>query len=146
GESSDQFDLILVDSTDPVGPGRVLFTEPFYAEVRARLKPGGILVTQNGVPFLQCAEFQAAMANLAAVFARVTCYTVSVPAYFGGELALGFSSDDACVPPLDVLMDRFRRADLTTRYYTPVLHQAAFALPRYIDDSLRKAVGDSQVG
>ncbi|MEM7171485.1 MAG: polyamine aminopropyltransferase, partial [Pseudomonadota bacterium] len=49
----DRFDLIIIDSTDPIGPGEVLCTESFYASCKACLADGGILVTQNGVPFLQ---------------------------------------------------------------------------------------------
>ncbi len=140
-----RFDVVLVDSTDPVGPGRVLFTEDFYRAVHRRLNPGGILVTQNGVPFVQANEFSAAMANLAAVYRHVCCYTVSVPTYFGGALALGWSSDaDAALTvPRAELAARFERANLATRYYSPAVHKAAFALPRYIEDALRQAVGET---
>src|SRR3990172_214543 len=52
-ETPDRFDVIMVDSTDPVGPGAVLFTREFYADCARCLKPGGLLVTQNGLPFVQ---------------------------------------------------------------------------------------------
>ena len=58
-ETPDRFDVIMIDSTDPVGPGAVLFTREFYAGCARCLKPGGLLVTQNGLPFLQASELQA---------------------------------------------------------------------------------------
>ena len=58
-ETADRFDVIMIDSTDPVGPGAVLFTRDFYAGCARCLEPGGLLVTQNGLPFLQAAGAQA---------------------------------------------------------------------------------------
>ena len=138
-----RFDVILVDSTDPIGPGQVLFTEEFYRDVHECLNRGGILVTQNGVPFLQGAEFAAAMEYLGSAFRHVACYAIAVPTYFGGHLALGWSSDDraALDTPLETLAARCEAAGLRTRYYTPAVHRAAFALPRYMQESLQAATG-----
>ena len=58
-ETGDRFDVIMVDSTDPVGPGVVLFTKEFYTDCARCLKPGGLLITQNGLPFLQAGELRA---------------------------------------------------------------------------------------
>ncbi len=58
-ETGDRFDVIMVDSTDPVGPGVVLFTKEFYTDCARCLKPGGLLITQNGLPFLQASELRA---------------------------------------------------------------------------------------
>ena len=127
-----RFDVILVDSTDPIGAGAALFTKNFYAGLRRCLRPGGIVVTQSGVPFVQRDEFTAAMRNLARVFPIVDCYILATPSYAGGHMALGWGSPDRDPrdPSLDILA---ARADtLATRYYTPEVHRAAFALPRYI--------------
>ena len=147
-DASDRFDVVLVDSTDPVGPGAVLFTLEFYRNIRERLNPGGVLVTQNGVPFLQTSEFAAAMQRLAATFRHVSAYAISVPTYFGGHLALGFSSDDDAPLRVDVpeLERRYADAKLETRYYSPRHHPAAFALPRYIEDALRAAIETGRAG
>lgn len=137
-----RFDVILVDSTDPSGPGAVLFTSEFYGNLRRILNPGGIVVTQNGVPFLQPGEFKTAMGALASVFEIVRCYVVAVPIYFGGHMTLGWSSNSRM--PLDVPEEVLaeRAAGLDTRYYTPAVHRAAFALPRFIetlfDDAIRR--------
>ena len=128
-----RFDTILVDSTDPIGPGEVLFTESFYGHARRRLAEGGILVTQNGVPFLQPDELTNTMRAFAALFADWGCYLAHVPTYAGGPMALGWATDGAArQTSLATLQERFAAAGIATDYYTPEVHQAAFALPRYI--------------
>jgi len=127
------FDVIIVDSTDPVGPGEVLFTETFYGRAKRCLAPAGILVTQNGVPFMQGDELTNTMRAFRALFADATCYLASVPSYAGGPMAFGWGTDgDARATPLDVLEGRFAGAGVATRYYTPAVHLGAFALPPYV--------------
>ena len=132
----DRYDVIIVDSTDPVGPGEALFSDHFYRACRRCLAPGGILVTQNGVPFVQGDELRQSLTAMKSLFADATCYTACVPAYVGGAMAFGWASDRAALraTPLPVLAGRFAKAGLDTRYYTPAVHQAAFALPGYIAD------------
>ncbi|EPX87838.1 spermidine synthase [Rubellimicrobium thermophilum DSM 16684] len=132
-QSSAQFDVILVDSTDPVGPGEVLFTDSFYGRAKARLAEGGILVTQNGVPFIQPEELRQSMRAFRALFRDATCYLATVPTYSGGPMALGWGTDGtARQTPVDVLRDRLEAAGFEPRYYTPEVHAAAFALPGYV--------------
>lgn len=132
-QNADRYDVIIVDSTDPVGPGEVLFTDTFYGHAKARLAPGGILVTQNGVPFLQGAELTNTMRAFRALFADATCYLASVPSYAGGAMAFGWGTQGgARRVDLATLQDRFARAEIATDYYTPEVHLAAFALPPYV--------------
>jgi len=128
------FDIVIVDSTDPIGPGEALFTAEFYRGCKASLAPGGILVTQNGVPFLQGAELQGTLACLRPLFADATCYLATVPSYAGGPMAFGWGTDAAALrrTPVEVLAARFKAAAIATRYYTPEVHRGAFALPGYI--------------
>lgn len=127
------FDVIIVDSTDPVGPGEVLFTDTFYGHARRALAPGGILVTQNGVPFLQGEELTNTMRAFAALFADYTCYLATVPTYAGGPMAFGWGTDgQARSVDSASLHQRFAESGVETRYYTPDVHLAAFALPPYI--------------
>ena len=127
------YDVILIDSTDPVGPGEVLFTDSFYGHARARLAEGGVLVTQNGVPFLQPDELAGSMRAFKALFADWGCYLCTVPTYAGGPMALGWATDGvARATPLAVLQDRFAEAGIAPDYYTPEVHLAAFALPGYV--------------
>lgn len=128
-----RYDVIIVDSTDPAGPGEVLFSETFYGRAKRCLAPAGILVTQNGVPFMQGQELANTMRAFRALFADATCYLASIPSYAGGPMAFGWGTDgDARATPTDVLEGRFRAAAIETRYYTPEVHRGAFALPGYV--------------
>ena len=132
-QNADVYDVIIVDSTDPVGPGEVLFTDTFYGHAKARLAPGGILVTQNGVPFLQGQELTKTMRAFTALFADATCYLATIPTYAGGPMAFGWGTDGAArAVDLATLTERFAAAGFETDYYTPAVHLGAFALPPYV--------------
>jgi len=135
-ETNKRFDVIIVDSTDPIGPGEVLFTESFYADCHRCLKDGGVLVTQNGVPFFQGDEVTNTYRRMGNSFADNGFYTAVVPTYVGGFMTLGWGTDDAGLRDIDidVLRTRFANLGIKTRYYTPDLHKAAFALPQFILD------------
>lgn len=137
-ESDEKFDVIIVDSTDPIGPGEVLFTDAFYRDCKARLTDNGIMVTQNSVPFLQPDAFRPALNRLQAIFPCSTCFAISVPTYIGGHMTLGFSTmnPELASLPVEQLKSRFEVLQIRTRYYTPDLHAGAFALPRFILDLL----------
>ncbi len=127
------FDVIIVDSTDPVGPGEVLFTDTFYGHAKRALAPGGILATQNGVPFMQGDELTNTMRAFKALFADWTCYLATIPTYTGGPMAFGWGTDgDARQVSLEELQARFDAAGIETDYYTPEVHLGAFALPGYV--------------
>lgn len=138
-ETDRRFDVVIVDSTDPVGPGAVLFTESFYADCHRVLKTGGVLVTQNGVPFFQGDEVTNTHQRMGKSFADTTFYTAVVPTYVGGFMTLGWGSDDAALRCVDLptLQQRFAAAAIDTRYYNPEMHQAAFALPPFIRALMR---------
>ena len=132
-DSTEQFDVVICDSTDPIGPGEVLFTDTFYGHVKRRLAQGGILVTQNGVPFLQGQELEGSMRAFRALFEDSHCYLATVPTYAGGPMAFGWGTDgDARHVDLAILEARFAASGIATRYYTPEVHKAAFALPGYV--------------
>ena len=129
----DAFDVIIVDSTDPVGPGEVLFTDTFYGHAKRRLTDDGVLVTQNGVPFLQGDELTNTMRAFRALFADASCYLATVPSYAGGPMAFGWGTDGpARKTPAEVLRGRFEASGIETGYYTPEVHAGAFALPGYV--------------
>ena len=131
----DKYDVMIVDSTDPIGPGEVLFRETFYRAAKECLAPGGVIVTQNGVPFMQGAELTATMAAFGKLFASRTCYLATIPTYVFGPMVLGWGSDDAGL--LDIsqadIAARYAKFGLVTKYYTPAVHKAAFALPGYVE-------------
>lgn len=132
------FDVIIVDSTDPIGPGEVLFTDAFYANCARLLGPKGVIVTQGGVPFFQDVELISSFARLRPHFADVRFYVIVVPTYVGGFMTLGFASNDAGMaePSQAILGERHAAAGLRTRYYSPAMHQAAFTLPPFLLDLL----------
>ena len=132
--NDEEFDVILIDSTDPVGPGEVLFTEDFYQDCRGVLADGGVLVSQCGVPFSQPDELSRSQQRLRGPFADIAAYLAAIPAYVGGAMAFGWASDDPAprLVDADVLGRRFNDAGIETRYYSPMVYRAAFALPPYI--------------
>lgn len=134
-----RFDVAIIDSTDPIGPGEVLFTETFYQGGKRVLKDGGVLVTQNGVPFVQGDELTQSVRLLRGLFADASCYMATVPGYVGGPMAFGWGTDNQGLRQvaLNVLKNRFAEAGIDTGYYTPEVHQAAFALPGYILDLIK---------
>lgn len=134
-DATDRFDVVIIDSTDPIGPGEVLFTDSFYGHVRRLLNPGGVVVTQNGVPFLQPDELRGTMRAFRTLFQVATCYLVTVPTYTGGPMALGFGTDDAALLHVSepMLAERLAGLDFTPGYYSPAVHRGAFALPGYVE-------------
>ena len=134
----ERFDVMIVDSTDPIGPGEVLFTRNFYESCKACLAPGGILVTQNGVPFLQREELTQTLGIFKGLFTDAACYLATVPTYVGGPMAFGWGTDNVELrrTAVETLSARFEAAGIETRYYTPEVHLGAFALPGYIAEMI----------
>ncbi len=126
-ETSKRFDAILVDSTDPIGPGEVLFSESFYANCARCLKPGGVLVTQQGAPIFQGDELHNSLRKLRPNFAFTSFFLLSPASYFGGNFALGFSSNVVKTKG-PVRKD----PSIETKYYSPEIHASAFVIPNYI--------------
>ena len=139
--TDNMFDVIIVDSTDPIGPGEQLFSESFHSLCRQRLNTGGILVTQNGVVFLQPEEVQQTAKNFSGCFNDWHFYAAAVPTYVGGIMAFGWGSDDPSLRRTNpqTLQQRFDAANFPTRYYTPEIHAASFALPRYVMELIGKS-------
>jgi spermidine synthase len=130
------FDVIIVDSTDPIGVGEVLFTDDFYRNCARILTDRGLIVNQCGVPFMQADELREASARRRRFFPHVTAYVAAVPTYVGGFMTLGWAAKDASLAatPVDVIQARARQAGIlgTTQYWTPEIHTGAFNLPPYI--------------
>lgn len=139
-ETDDKFDIIIIDSTDPIGPGEVLFTNDFYTNCKNRLKEGGIIVTQNGVVFFQIDEVKNTAQSFRNLFRDWHFYTASVPTYIGGIMAFGWGTDNPELRnvPLETLINRSRSANITTRYYNPYIHKASFGLPQYMMSAIGK--------
>ncbi|MEW5705045.1 MAG: polyamine aminopropyltransferase [Pseudomonadota bacterium] len=133
-ETDERFDVILVDSTDPIGPATVLFQKEFYTNCKRCLTERGILIAQNGVPFLQPEEARGAHRLFRGLFPDSSFLVVPVPTYVGGFMTLGWASlsEKNRAVSRDTIERRFAGSGVSTRYYNPDIHLAAFALPTYI--------------
>ena len=133
---ANSFDVLIVDSTDPVGVGEALFTDAFYADCARILTPDGLLVNQCGVPFMQPDELRVTTSRRAQAFPHASVYVAAVPTYVGGLMALGIAAKmpGAGQVPVATIHSRAQAAGIlgTTRYWTPEVHAAAFHLPPYI--------------
>ena len=134
------FDVIIVDSTDPIGVGEVLFTDEFYQNCARILTSGGLIVNQCGVPFMQADELRETSLRRAHFIPHVGAYVAAVPTYVGGFMTLGFA---AKVPglgqiPVETIRARAEAAGIlgNTKYWTPEIHAGAFNLPPYIAQHL----------
>jgi spermidine synthase len=137
-----RFDVVIVDSTDPQGPGKVLFSQKFYAACRRCMTKGAVMVTQRGVPIFQADELTEAIAHFRALFGDGYCYVAAIPTYVGGHLAMGWATDNVKLRHASVktIARRYERAGrFPTRYWTPEVHVAAFALPRFVAEKVAKA-------
>jgi spermidine synthase len=139
--TNERFDLMLVDIGDPVGASLAVLTENFFRDARGCLNSGGVLISRLGAPFLQPLAFLSAMKRLSAVFHLAAPYLLPVPSVLGGPVAIGWGSNVLApgAPTIDVLAARFAHARIGTRYYTPEVHRASFALPRSLNDAVQVA-------
>jgi spermidine synthase len=134
------FDAIIVDSTDPIGVGEVLFTDEFYMNAARVLSAGGLIVNQCGVPFMQADELRDTSLRRRTFFGHVGAYVAAVPTYVGGFMTLGFAAKQAGLDqvPVETIRARAAAVGITGRYWTPEVHHAAFQLPPYIGMHLPK--------
>ncbi|MGB9663044.1 MAG: polyamine aminopropyltransferase [Moorellaceae bacterium] len=128
-----QYDVIIIDSTDPVGPAAGLFAREFYQNVYRALKPDGLFVAQTESPFFNPEFIRRVQQDIASIFPVTRLYLATVPTYPGGlwTFSLGSKKYD----PLDV--DPQQIPHLPTRYYSPEVHRAAFALPPFVLEILK---------
>jgi spermidine synthase len=136
------FDIVIVDSTDPVGPGQGLFTAEFYTHVNRILDRDGIMVTQSESPRFNHKVMQEIYSCYYGIFGKdnVHCYLIQVPTYPSGTWSLSLSSKSGRQPLTD--FDAARYQSLTSnhklKYYNQDIHRAAFALPNFVREMIGK--------
>ena len=130
------FDVVIIDSTDPIGPAVGLFEEPFYRDVAAALADDGLLAAQSSSPLLMAGELRSQAHNLGKTFPIVRTYLGIVPGYPGSlwSYTIGSKQHDPLAVERASIVARLERGAIRTRYYTPDVHHAAFALPPFIAD------------
>ncbi len=124
------YDVIMVDSTEPVGPAVNLFTKGFYQGIYDALKEDGIFVAQTDNPWFKADLIQSVNRDVKEVFSIVRVYIANIPTYPSGLWT--FTMGSKKYDPLAV--DESKIPELDTKYYTPRLHKAAFALPKFVED------------
>ena len=134
----DAYDLIIVDSTDPFGPGEGLFTREFYGNCHEALREDGILINQHESPFYpqDAAACQRAHKNIVESFPISKVYQAHIPTYPSGHWLFGFASKKYH-PLRDLDETRWNLRGLGCRYYTTMLHKGAFYIPAYVEEMLR---------
>ncbi|MCR5030255.1 MAG: polyamine aminopropyltransferase [Selenomonadaceae bacterium] len=141
----DEYDVIIVDSTDPFGPGEGLFTREFYGNCFRALKEDGIMVNQHESPFYQetAHAMQRAHKRIVNSFPLARVYQVHIPTYPSGHWLFGFASKKYH-PVKGVDWARWESLGIKTRYYNTKLHAASFALPTYVEDILKSEEPDEE--
>ena len=137
-----EYDLIIVDSTDPFGPGEGLFTREFYGNCYKALKEDGIMVNQHESPFYaeDAEACKRAHKRIVESFPISRVYQAHIPTYPSGHWLFGFASKK--YHPLKNLDEtRWNLRGLDCRYYTTTLHKGAFYLPAYVEEMLEDVEG-----
>ena len=134
------YDLIIVDSTDPFGPGEGLFTREFYGNCFKALKEDGILVNQHESPYYAeyAKSMQRAHKRIREFFPVCRVYQVHIPTYPSGHWLFGFASK-TYDPLTDIDEQAWNSLGLKTKYYNTEIHKGCFALPNYVKELLESA-------
>lgn len=134
-DQKNRFDVVLIDSTDPLGPGVGLFTEEFYTNVKESLKPGGVMAAQTESPIACKNEFKLINQLLNQVFPVVKPYFAPVPTYPGGYWSWTFCSVE--IQPENRNQQFAAELENRTKYYNRDIHSAVFAMPNYIRELIK---------
>lgn len=135
-----EYDLIIVDSTDPFGPGEGLFTSEFYGNCFNALTEKGILVNQHESPYYadDAKAMQRAHKRIRELFPVCAVYQAHIPTYPSGHWLFGFASKG--IDPLAFDAERWNSLGIKTKYYNTELHKGSFAIPNYVKELLEDAV------
>lgn len=128
------YDLIIVDSTDPIGPGEGLFSVEFYKNCYRILRKDGILVNQSESPYypFNIRELQRSCSKISKIFPTLSYYQSFIPTYPSGHWLFGFASKT--INPVNESVDKWNELGIITKYYNTDLHKASFVLPNYVKD------------
>lgn len=134
-----EYDLIIVDSTDPFGPGEGLFTKEFYGNCFKALTEDGILVNQHENAYYTsfAQSMRRAHCRIVNLFPICKVYQAHIPTYPSGHWLFGFASKKYD-PVADLKADAWNQLGIYTRYYNTDLHRGCFALPTYINELLER--------
>jgi spermidine synthase len=128
-EHKNAYDVIMVDSTEPVGPAAPLFERGFYQGIFEALKEDGIFVAQTDNPWFKSDLIQKVNRDVREIFPITRVYAANIPTYPSGMWT--FTMGSKKYDPLTV--DEQAIDEMDTKYYSPRLHKAAFVLPKFVE-------------
>lgn len=133
-ETTEKFDVVIVDSPDPIGPAVILFSEEFYSNIRKIIDTSGIMVRQTGSVQMQPQEQKDSYKLLKNIFHYAALYVYALPTYTGGLFSTMFCSDG--INPMElgyeILQERYSRSSMETLFYNPGIHVGAFSIPNFL--------------
>jgi spermidine synthase len=138
-ERKNEYDLIIVDSSDPIGPAEVLFQEQFYRNMFDALKEDGITVTQSEGMFFDRETIRKLFTFNRNIFPILYYYFTMVPTYPSGTIGFSF-----CSKKHHPIKDIYTKNRITTKYYTPDIHKASFILPKFMEDIVQSGVFNTE--
>lgn len=135
-----EYDIVIVDSTDPFGPGEGLFTMEFYGNCFRALRTDGILINQHESPFYEkdAQMVKRVHKRIVQSFETSRVYQAHIPTYPSGHWLFGFASK-GLHPVKNLNAAKWNALGIKTRYYNTNLHKGAFCLPTYVEELLRAA-------
>jgi spermidine synthase len=138
-ETNEKFDVIIVDSTDPIGPAEPLFNVEFYQDIEKCLNDDGIVVSQGESPFYNVDMQKKLLGIINETFPLRAIYNFSNLTYPGGLWSFSFGSKKYH-PIKDFNPARVDQSNLKFKYYNKELHTASFALPSFMQENLRDLI------
>lgn len=140
GQTEERFDVVIVDSTDPVGEARKLFTRDFYSRVKGVLAQGGIAVSQAETPFLYPQITKGLYDVFKSVFRHVKLYLAFTPTYQSGMWGFVMGSDSPLEVDRGLLERRYAERGLggSLKFYNPGVHLGLAELPNFLRDLISR--------
>ncbi len=135
---TDDYDIIIIDSPNPFGPGEGLFTKEFYGNCYNALHEDGIMINQNECPFYEEEAYQCQRmhSKIVKTFPICKVYQAHIPSYPSGYWLFGFASKQYH-PTKDLNKIEWYMKGIGTKYYQPRIHEGVFALPIYVEELLK---------
>ncbi len=133
-KTKEKFDIVIVDSPDPIGPAKILFSKKFYTNIYSVLNSKGIMIRQSGSTVLQKEELRTNYKILSKIFPYVSVQIAAIPTYIGGFFSLLAASKSINLYDFDIekVEKKIKKIKLTTNYYNSHIHMGSLLLPTYI--------------
>ena len=133
--TKDAFDVVIIDSPDPIGAAKVLFSLKFYSSLNEKMAKNSVLIRQSGSSILQKEELPGNYKTLKRIFPFVAVQLAAIPTYIGGFFTFIIAGKTRAVsfpPPIKTLKNKYSNLKLKTNYYNPEIHLASLQLPNYV--------------